>query len=138
VWSFLPIFLLESFARLANAYFLVVCILQCIPSISITAGLPYSFLPLSIVLLFDGFATAREDYKRHQDDDRANNSRSEARGAARRSTLRARWSFTPPSPPPAPAAALTLRDGAFIETSWSAIRVGDVVKLLRNAPVPAD
>ena len=61
---------------MANAYFLMVCILQSIPEISITGGVPTSFLPLGIVLLFDGFATAREDYKRHIDDDRANGTKS--------------------------------------------------------------
>jgi hypothetical protein len=62
--------------RLANAYFLVVCVFQSIPQISITNGVPTSALPLGIVLLFDGFATAREDYKRHVDDKTANNSKS--------------------------------------------------------------
>jgi phospholipid-transporting ATPase len=63
---------------MANAYFLMVCILQSIPEISITNGVPTSFLPLGIVLIFDGVATAREDYKRHVDDHRANNTRSES------------------------------------------------------------
>ena len=76
VVNFLPLFLLEAFARIANAYFLFVCVLQSIPAISITGGLPTSALPLSIVLLFDGSATAREDYKRHKDDAHANNSKS--------------------------------------------------------------
>ena len=66
--------------RMANAYFLVVCILQSIPAISLTNGVPTSFLPLSVVLLFDGVVTAREDYKRHVDDYKANNSKSERGG----------------------------------------------------------
>lgn len=77
LWNFLPLFLVEAFTRMANAYFLMVCILQSIPEISITNGVPTSFLPLGIVLIFDGFATAREDYKRHVDDHRANNTQSE-------------------------------------------------------------
>ncbi len=72
-WNFLPVFLFEQFGRFANAYFLLVAVLQTIPSISITNGLPTNLLPLSIVLSFDGVVTAREDYKRHQDDNRANN-----------------------------------------------------------------
>ena len=98
--SFLPLFLLEAFARMANAYFLLVCVLQSIPAISITGGLPTSALPLSIVLFFDGSATAREDYKRHCDDAHANNSKSAF--AAR---VKARFALcapplTPPPPPP--------------------------------------
>lgn len=69
-------FLLEAFTRLANAYFLMVCILQSLPAITITNGVPTSLLPLGIVLVFDGTATAREDYKRHVDDAKANNSKS--------------------------------------------------------------
>lgn len=75
-WNFLPLFLLEAFTRLANAYFLMVCILQSLPAITITNGVPTSLLPLGIVLVFDGTATAREDYKRHVDDAKANNSKS--------------------------------------------------------------
>jgi hypothetical protein len=54
-----------------------VAILQTVPDISITNGVPTTFLPLSIVLSFDGIVTAREDYKRHVDDARANSSESE-------------------------------------------------------------
>ena len=63
--------------RFANAYFLLVAILQTIKSISITNGVPTNFIPLSIVLLFDGLVTAREDYKRHVDDSKANCSEGE-------------------------------------------------------------
>ena len=59
-----------------STYMQVAC-LQTVPSITITNGLPTTFLPLSIVLSFDGIVTAREDYKRHQDDARANASKSE-------------------------------------------------------------
>ena len=74
-WS--QVFLLEQFSRFANAYFLLVCVLQLIPSISITGGLPTAGLPLVFVLLFDGIVTAREDYKRHQDDHVTNTQSSE-------------------------------------------------------------
>ena len=83
---------------MANAYFLMVCILQSIPAISITAGVPTSFLPLGIVLIFDGFATAREDYKRHVDDHRANNTKSAGAQALRGAG--ARGPLTPHAPLP--------------------------------------
>ena len=53
-----------------------VACLQCVPAITITNGIPTTFLPLSIVLGFDGVVTAMEDYKRHQNDARANSSTS--------------------------------------------------------------
>ena len=49
--------------------------MQTIPAITITGGLPTNFLPLGVVLLFDGVVTAREDYTRHVDDNKANTSK---------------------------------------------------------------
>lgn len=66
VLNFVPLFLFEQFSRFANLYFLVVCVLQAIPEISITNGLPTTALPLSFVLFFDAIVTAREDYNRHR------------------------------------------------------------------------
>jgi len=58
-----------------------VAVLQCIPAISITSGIPVTFLPLGVVLGFDGVVSAREDYRRHADDARANASESQLSGA---------------------------------------------------------
>lgn len=51
--------------------------MQMIPHITITNGIPTTFIPLSVVIGFDGVVTALEDYKRHQNDARANSSTSE-------------------------------------------------------------
>ena len=107
--NFWPVFLLEQFSRFANFYFLVVCVLQSIKAISITAGLPTTALPLTIVIGFDAAVTAMEDIKRHKDDHRANTSRT-----------------------------LTMRGGRFSEVSWSELRVGDLLKVRRNEALPAD
>ena len=109
LWNFLPVFLLEQFRRFANAYFLLVSVLQCIQEISITNGLPLTFVPLAVVLFFDGAVTAREDVKRHADDARANTSR-----------------------------CLALRGGRFVDVFWKDIVVGDLLKIVRNSAVPAD
>jgi hypothetical protein len=88
---------------MANAYFLLVCVLQSISAISITGGVPTSALPLSIVLFFDGSATAREDYKRHVDDAHANNSKSASPPPPSPHPLCAPpllRSHPPPAPPP--------------------------------------
>jgi hypothetical protein len=50
VWTFLPKFTFESFKKLANAYFLLVSIMQCIPAISNTGNLPSS-LPVLLFIL---------------------------------------------------------------------------------------
>lgn len=108
--NFVPVFLFQQFSRFANSYFLFICILQCIPSISITGGIPYSLIPLTFVLFFDGVVTAREDFKRHQEDQAAN----------ARNTLVYR------------------RNQGFRPTPWRDVVVGDVVKVLRGEEFPAD
>jgi len=110
VANFLPKFLWEQFTRFANSYFLAVCVLQSIPAISITNGIPFSALPLGSVLLFDAVITAREDWKRHQDDAKDNG-----------------------------RAVMVCSDGrGFQERTWRDVRVGDILKIYRNEPFPAD
>lgn len=99
--NFVPLFLFLQFSRMANAYFLLICFLQIIPVISITNGIPTSIFPLSFVLTFDGFFSAREDYRRHQDDAKANSQTTLTMGP----------------------------DKTFKRTEWRNIRVGDIVKV---------
>lgn len=85
------------------------CILQAIPEISITNGLPSSALPLAFVLFFDGIVTAREDYVRHRDDAHANARKVQA-----------------------------MRDGKWCAVQWRDIQVGDIVRVLKGEEFPAD
>lgn len=103
-----------QFSRFANAYFLGVCILQAIPEVSITNGIPTTAFPLAFVLFFDAIVTATEDYARHRDDAAANNRKVLVMDAAA-----------------APS-------GAFVEKQWRDVRVGDVVKVLGGEELPAD
>jgi hypothetical protein len=57
--NFLPLFLFEQFSRFANMYFLIICILQTIPSISITGGFPATAVPLAIGAVAAAAAAAR-------------------------------------------------------------------------------
>lgn len=82
----------------------LVCILQSIRPISITGGVPTSFIPLSFVLFFDGIVTAREDYKRHRDDAIANS-----------------------------RLTRVLRGRSFQEAAWKDVQVGDIVKVRLGA-----
>jgi hypothetical protein len=107
--NFIPLFLFEQFSRFANAYFLAVCVLQCIPAVSITAGVPATAFPLGIVVGFDALITAREDWRRHADD----------------AAVNARL-------------VLALRGGAWRPLPWRELLVGDLVKVLGGEEVPAD
>jgi phospholipid-transporting ATPase len=108
-WNFAPVFLLQAFSRVANFYFLCIIVLQLIPSISITAGLPTTAIPLAFVLGFDALITAYEDYVRHRDDDRTN-----------------------------AKPYRVLRGGAFVRVPSRDIAVGDVLEVRREDEMPAD
>jgi len=116
IGTFLPLFLIEQLSRFANVYFVCVSVLQTLPQITITNGLPTSLMPLSIVLMFDGIIQAIEDYRRHLDDDRTN----------KQTTLAVRPSSDEPD------------RWQFQDIEWQHVRVGDVLKIRRGETVAAD
>ena len=71
--TFLPKNLYEQFNKLANIYFLILAVLQSIPVISNSGGIPSILLPLSIVLFISGFKDLMEDRKRKKSDLEENN-----------------------------------------------------------------
>ncbi|CDO94169.1 unnamed protein product [Kluyveromyces dobzhanskii CBS 2104] len=72
LYSFLPRQLYAQFSKLANAYFLVVAILQMIPSWS-TTGTYTTIVPLMIFLSISMAREAWDDFKRHKLDKEENN-----------------------------------------------------------------
>ncbi|RVE65592.1 hypothetical protein OJAV_G00118010 [Oryzias javanicus] len=108
VLTFLPLNLLVQFTRLANAYFLLLLILQLIPEIS---SLPWftTAVPLVIVLSITGVKDANDDINRHRSDRQVNNRTTEV-----------------------------LVDGKLTKERWKNVQVGDIVKLQNNDFVPAD
>lgn len=109
--SFLPKFLFESFRKLSNLYFLIICILQCIPEISNTSGSPLTLPPLVFIITVDGVFAILEDHKRHLADNNANAS---------------------------PTLVLDRESKTFKPTTWANIVVGDVIKITNRELVPAD
>ncbi len=91
------------------AYFLLVCILQTIGTISITGGVPTSAVPLTAVIGFDGILTAIEDWRRHVADDKVNS----------RTVTR-------------------LGPSGWEDIASRDVRVGDRVKIRSGEVVPAD
>ncbi|KAL0968678.1 hypothetical protein UPYG_G00270100 [Umbra pygmaea] len=75
VITFLPMNLFEQFQRVANAYFLVLVILQVIPEIS---SLPWvtTTVPLVLVLVITAVKDATDDYFRYKSDQQVNNRQS--------------------------------------------------------------
>ncbi|KAJ5584284.1 uncharacterized protein N7459_004084 [Penicillium hispanicum] len=122
-WSFFPRQLFAQFTKLANFYFLVVAILQMIPGLS-TTGTFTTIVPL---LIFVGISMGKEgfdDWRRYRLDKEENN-----RFA---SVLR------PGQGVPADASSVASGSHDWVEIKWKDIRVGDVIKLGRDQPVPAD
>ena len=111
--KFLPLFLWSSFRQLANTYFLVVSLLQCVPQWSATKGQPYTLFPLLFVLFVDAVFQIIEDVARYKADKEANSTKIEVYVGG--ST-----------------------DGAFVTKTWRDVVVGDILKINGNDPIPAD
>ncbi|XP_037758508.1 phospholipid-transporting ATPase IC [Chelonia mydas] len=106
--TFLPLNLLEQFKRVANFYFLVLLILQTIPQIT-TLSWYTTLLPLLLVLGITAIKDLVDDIARHRMDNEINNRTCDV-----------------------------MRDGRFKTAKWKDIQVGDVIRLTKNAFVPAD
>ncbi|XP_018431764.1 PREDICTED: phospholipid-transporting ATPase IC-like [Nanorana parkeri] len=106
--TFLPFNLFEQFKRAANAYFLVLLILQTIPQIS-TVSWSTTLIPLLLVLGITAIKDLVDDIARHKMDNEINNRPSEF-----------------------------IEDGRFKKTKWKSIQVGDIIKIHKNEFIPAD
>ncbi|KAJ0396560.1 hypothetical protein P43SY_009469 [Pythium insidiosum] len=111
IYNFIPKLLFYEFSKLANAYFLIISIMQTIKPISNTGGFPASLPALSIIVLIDMFFACLEDYKRHKADHTANQ---------------------------LPCRKYNRLTKSFEPSKWQLLHVGDVVKVHNREPVPAD
>lgn len=128
-WNFLPRQLFAQFSKLANFYFLCVSILQMIPNLS-TTGTYTTIVPL---LFFVSVSMAKEGYddlRRYRLDKAENNRDAKVLHAYQPTSTAPSDAETVSSPSVGPLHWST--------TKWKDIRVGDVIKLSRNEPAPAD
>ena len=126
-WSFFPRQLWAQFTKLANFYFLIVAILQMIPGLS-TTGTYTTIVPL---LIFVGISMAKEgfdDWRRYRLDKEENN-----RVAL---VLRPGNGVVTGTASDSVSISSHLQDWAPVK--WRHIKVGDVIKLERDQPIPAD
>eukprot|EP00033_Pygsuia_biforma_P003853 GCRY01004221.1.p1 GENE.GCRY01004221.1~~GCRY01004221.1.p1 ORF type:complete len:743 (+),score=192.76 GCRY01004221.1:204-2432(+) len=72
IFSFLPKNLFEQFRRLANSYFLAICIILLLPGVNPVPPIT-SILPLALVITISAVREAFEDYARGKADKRENN-----------------------------------------------------------------
>ncbi|RHZ65214.1 aminophospholipid-translocating P4-type ATPase DNF3 [Aspergillus thermomutatus] len=129
-WSFFPRQLFAQFTKLANFYFLVVAILQMIPGLSTTG----TFTTLIPLLIFVGISMGKEgfdDWRRYRLDKEENNRLAcVLRPGANLATAAAAGASDTVS------VSSDAQDWALIK--WEDIKVGDVIRLERDQPVPAD
>ncbi|KAG5892815.1 hypothetical protein JTB14_033381 [Gonioctena quinquepunctata] len=106
--TFLPLNLFEQFQRLANFYFLCLLVLQLIPAISSLTPVTTA-LPLIGVLGLTAIKDAYDDIQRHISDSHVNNRKSRV-----------------------------VRKGKLVNEKWSAVQVGDIVRMDNNSFIAAD
>eukprot|EP00033_Pygsuia_biforma_P001285 GCRY01001452.1.p1 GENE.GCRY01001452.1~~GCRY01001452.1.p1 ORF type:complete len:1119 (-),score=332.21 GCRY01001452.1:1076-4432(-) len=122
--TFLPKNLFEQFTRVANAYFLLISLLQQIPGISPT-GKYTTALPLTLVLAVTAAKEAYEDYKRHQSDKEVNNRTTHVLRTISEKESRK-------------GIQGSLSERTWVKTLWSDVKVGDIVKINNKEPFCAD
>ncbi|KAF2025190.1 phospholipid-translocating P-type ATPase [Setomelanomma holmii] len=130
-WNFVPRQLVAQFSKLANFYFLVISILQLIPGLS-TTGTFTTIVPLMFFVTLSIAKEGYDDLRRYRLDKAENRREAQVLRASPSSTMKGestdRGSATSPSPE-----ALV-----WEKIKWQDINVGDIIKLERNDPAPAD
>ncbi|QDS77253.1 hypothetical protein FKW77_003537 [Venturia effusa] len=122
VWNFLPRQLFAQFSKLANFYFLLVSILQMIPGLS-TTGNYTTIVPLIFFVSISMGKEGYDDFRRYKLDKEENN----------RATQVLRPAQSKQSSESTASASLD-----WSTVKWHKLRVGDIVRLKRDEPAPAD
>ncbi|XWW96555.1 hypothetical protein V2A60_004532 [Cordyceps javanica] len=146
VFDFIPKQLFFQFSRVGNFYFLCVGIPQTIPGLS-TTGTFTTILPLLFFVLLTIVKEGYDDYRRSRLDKIENASFTTTLGRKDHYTGKVKphswfrkWNpfhvATAAQPPTLPD---DVYDGVkWVPARWSNLKVGDVVRLNRDDPVPAD
>lgn len=109
-WNFLFLNLIEQFSIRSNFYFLCIGILQIIPSVSTTGGIPTQYQPLLFILCVSGLRAASEDWNKHKADAKRNSYPYEILG----------------------------QDGKFKTVQSGELKVGNIVKVKQDEMIPCD
>ncbi|CBZ55853.1 putative P-type ATPase [Neospora caninum Liverpool] len=109
-WNFLPKNLWSQISQPANFYFLVMAVMQMVPQISDSDGLPTFLFPLTLVMVITAAKDAYENVKRTRADQEENNRLCRVVNAS----------------------------GEVDLVPWKHLRPGNIVKLQCDEAVPAD
>ncbi|THV96834.1 phospholipid-translocating P-type ATPase [Aureobasidium pullulans] len=128
-WNFVPRQLFAQFSKLANFYFLCVSILQMIPGLS-TTGTYTTIIPLLFFVALSMGKEGYDDLRRYRLDKVENNREA--------SVLHAYRPITSSEAQAEEGIARTEGPIHWAKTKWQNLQVGDIVRLERDEPVPAD
>ncbi|KAH8737143.1 hypothetical protein BGZ61DRAFT_525327 [Ilyonectria robusta] len=146
VWDFFPKQLFFQFSRVGNFYFLCVGIPQMIPGLS-TTGSYTTILPLMFFVLLTIVKEGYDDYRRHRLDEVENAYFATVLGREDKYTgkllVNSFWKRYNPfiinsKSEPRPVPEEDFQGIRWVPVRWRDIKVGDVVRLSRDEPVPAD
>ena len=129
LYSFLPRQLFAQFSKLANFYFLCVSILQMIPGLS-TTGTYTTIVPLAFFVIISMAKEGYDDFRRYKLD------RAENRNTAL--VLRGHKASAASTDNINHSTVTSDEQDYWAEIKWEDIGVGDIVKLVRDGPAPAD
>lgn len=118
-YNFLPKNLFKQFTRFSNLYFLFIMVLQLLPDVTFSIGVPTMVLPLAFIIFVSGVRDAMEDVERHRAD--------------RLQNLAPVCKMRFPAPSSSSAQALT-----FATDVCESLRIGELVRVSQNEEIPAD
>ncbi|KAG5762832.1 hypothetical protein H9Q72_009077 [Fusarium xylarioides] len=146
VWDFIPKQLFFQFSRVGNFYFLCVGIPQMIPGLS-TTGTYTTILPLLFFVLLTTVKEGYDDYRRYRLDRIENAGFATVLGREDKYTGKLRlvnkWTklnpfLTHSTAEPHPLPEEEFNGLRWVPVRWSEIKVGDIIRLCRDEPIPAD
>ncbi|KAF5006874.1 hypothetical protein FDECE_6771 [Fusarium decemcellulare] len=146
IWDFLPKQLFFQFSRVGNFYFLCVGIPQMIPGLS-TTGSYTTILPLLFFVLLTVAKEGYDDYRRYRMDKVENayfatvlGREDKYTGKLKPITRWRKWNpfLTNSTSEPRPAPDEEFNGLRWVPVRWSEIKVGDLIRLSRDEPIPAD
>ncbi|CRG99765.1 P-type ATPase, putative [Plasmodium relictum] len=109
IYSFIPLIVFFQFLRLGNLYFLSISMLQLIPEITDSKGMPTYLIPLVFIIVVAMIKEFFEDWQRHKSDNEENSKKT-----------------------------MVFENGELKEKKWADIKDGDVVKIFSYEYFPAD
>ncbi|KAJ3065340.1 hypothetical protein HDU98_011284 [Podochytrium sp. JEL0797] len=144
VISFLPKNLFEQFRRVANIFFLVLAILQFFPDY-MTINPWIAALPFIVIILMTAIKDGVEDMRRHSSDRQINSQSTHSLNFINKNACFHQTHPHQAKDSATSAAAKKSKDkktsdtcASWHATTWGHVKVGDILLLNNNDPIPAD